>query len=93
VGGGPEERPPAAMDDRSEGLGASQVEEGEVELGLIRAGRRHGDLDPADAEADLGADLQKLEPDGAAGGGGELGVAEPDPAQRIEQHIGEGREL
>jgi hypothetical protein len=60
VRGGPEERPPAAMDDRSEGLGASQVEEGEVELGLIRAGRRHGDLDPADAEADLGAIFRSL---------------------------------
>ena len=42
--------------------------------------------------ADLGAELEELEPDGAAAGAGQLRVAEPDPAQRVEQHIGKGRE-
>jgi hypothetical protein len=40
----------------------------------------------------MGADLQELEPDRAAGGGGELSVAQTDPAQRLEQHIGKGRQ-
>ena len=70
----------------------AQIDIGEVVLGLVRAGRRHGDLDAAHAFAHLGADLQELEPDGAAGGGRELGVAQTDAAQRREQHIGEGRE-
>ena len=36
--------------------------------------------------------FKQLEADGAAGGAGELGVAQADPAQRLEQDIGEGRE-
>ena len=40
----------------------------------------------------LGADLQELEPDGAAGRGRELGVAQAGAAQRVEQDIGERRE-
>jgi hypothetical protein len=49
-------------------------------------------LDPAHAYPDVGADLKELEPDGAARRDGKLGVPEPDPTQRLEQHIGEGRE-
>jgi hypothetical protein len=71
------------MTGRSEG-GALQVEIGEVVLGLVGAGRGHGDLDAAHAAAHLGADL---EPDGAAGCSGELDVPEPDPPQRLEQDI------
>ena len=71
-------------------FGELQVEIREVVLGLIRAGGGHGDLDPAHAEPHLGADLQELAPDRAAGGGGELGVAEPDPAPRVEQDVGKG---
>ena len=41
----------------SEG-GALQVEIGEVVLGLVGAGRGHGDFDPAHALAHLGADLR-----------------------------------
>jgi hypothetical protein len=40
----------------------------------------------------MGADLQELEPDRAAGGAGELGVPEPDPTQRLEQDVGKGRQ-
>jgi hypothetical protein len=80
------------MPARSEGDGAAQVEISEVVLGLVGAGGGHRDLDPAHAFADLGADLQQLEPDGAAGGAGELGVAQADAAQSIEQDIGKGRE-
>jgi hypothetical protein len=40
----------------------------------------------------LGADLQQLEPDRATGGSRELGVAQADPTQRLEQGVGEGRE-
>jgi hypothetical protein len=47
------------------------------------------DLDPAHAEPHLSADLQELEPDGAAGRGGELGLPKPDPAQRVQQDVGE----
>jgi branched-chain amino acid transport system substrate-binding protein len=64
----------------------------EFAVDQIGAGGGHGDLDPAYALAHLRADLQELEADGAAGGGGELGVSEPDPAQRFEQDVSEGRE-
>jgi hypothetical protein len=40
----------------------------------------------------MGADLQELEPDGAAGRSGELGMAQADAAERLEQDIGEGGE-
>ena len=49
-----------------------------VVLGLMREGRRHGELDPAHAGAHQRADLEKLEADGAARGAGELGVLEAD---------------
>jgi hypothetical protein len=76
----------------SEGGGAAQVEVSEVVLGLVRAGGGHGNLDPAHALANLGADFQEPEPDGAAGGIGQLRVAQADAAQRREQNIGERRE-
>src|SRR6476659_7061018 len=76
---------------RSEG-DALQVEIGEVVLVAVGAGRGHGDLDAAHAGPDLGADLQELQADGAAGGGGELGVAQADAPQRFHQHVGEGGE-
>ncbi len=50
-------------------------------------GRRHGDFDAADAEADLGADFQELEADCAAGCRREPGVGEADAPERAEQHI------
>jgi hypothetical protein len=50
-----------------------------------RTSRRHGDLDATDADAHKRADLEQLEPDGAAGGLGEVGIVEPDTAQSIEQ--------
>jgi len=40
----------------------------------------------------MGTDLQELEPDGAAGGARELGVAKADPAERLEQDVSEGCE-
>ena len=60
---------PTICRDRSEG-GALQVEVGEVILGLVGAGGGHRDLDATHADADLGADLEELEPDRATGGGG-----------------------
>ena len=66
--------------------GALQIEVGECELGLPGKARGHGELDPPDATTDQGTDLQQLQPDGAAGGIGKLGVAERDPAQLAEQH-------
>ena len=72
------------MPERSEG-GAAEIEVSEVILGLEWAGRGHGDLDPADADPDLGADLEQLEPNGARGGVGGIEVedecsAPPSPA-------------
>ena len=72
---------------RSEG-GAPQVQIGEVVLGLVRAGGGHGDLDPAHAEPDQGADLQQLQADGAAGGVANWVWRRP-MAQRVEQDVGE----
>ena len=61
---------------------------GEAPFVAPRIGRGHGQLDAPHADPDLGADLEQLEADGAAGGLGELGVAEADAAQGAEQHIG-----
>lgn len=66
---------------------------GEAEFGLPWVGGGYGDLDAAHREADLGADFEEAEADGAAGGVGELGVGEADPAQSTDQGIGEGSEV
>jgi hypothetical protein len=63
----------------SEG-GVGQPEMGEGELGLTREGGGHGHLDSPAAGADESTDLQKPQADRAAGGLGELGVGEADPA-------------
>ena len=52
-----------------------------------RTSGRHGELDAADADAHERADLEQLEPDGAAGGLGEVGIVEPDTAQSTQQDI------
>ena len=52
---------------RSEG-GAAEIEVRQVILGLVGERRGHGDFDPAHAAAYLGADLEQLEADRAAGG-------------------------
>ncbi len=67
--------------------GALQIDVGERELVLPGKARGHGELDPPDATPDQGADLQQLQADGATGGIGELGVAQRDPAQLVEQHV------
>ena len=54
----------------------------EPELVLPRAGGGHGDLHPPHADANQSADLQQLQPNCAACRLGELGVSQPDPAQR-----------
>ena len=64
--------------------GALQIEVGERERVLPGKARGHGELDPPDATADQGTDLQQLQADGAAGGIGKLRVAERDPAQLVE---------
>src|SRR6266536_2179615 len=46
-----------------------------------RTGRRHRDLDAADADAHERTDLEQLEANGAAGSLGKLGIVEPDTAQ------------
>jgi alkyl sulfatase BDS1-like metallo-beta-lactamase superfamily hydrolase len=43
-----------------------------------RTGRRHGDLDAADADANQRTDLEELEPDGAASRLREVGIVEAD---------------
>src|SRR6516162_11522788 len=50
-----------------------------------RAGRGHCDIDAADADAHERADLEQLETKGAAGGVGEGGALEGDPAHRAQQ--------
>src|SRR5437667_7016195 len=52
-----------------------------------RTGRRHRDLDAADADAHERTDLEQLEANGAAGSLGKLGIVEPDPAQGAQQDI------
>ena len=48
--------------------------------------------DTPETAGGLGADLEQLEANGAAGGLGEPGVGETDPAERAEQDIGQGGE-
>lgn len=59
---------------------------GEGELVLEGMPERHGHGDATDRPADLGADLEQGEAEGAAGGLGELGVSQADAAHRAEQH-------
>ena len=49
-------------------------------------------MDAAHTVAHLGAELEELEADGCDGGVGELGVAQPDAAQGVDEDIGHGRE-
>src|SRR5882724_3259676 len=72
--------------------GAPEKEVGELELVLVRATRRDGEANAADALAHLRAELEQLEADGGDGGVGELGVAQADAAHGIDQDVGHGRE-
>ena len=49
-------------------------------------------MDTPHADPDQGADLEERQADGAAGGGGELGVGQADTPQGADQHIGHGGE-
>ena len=68
--------------------GHAETEVSEGKLILPRASGRHCDLDPPYADPHQRAEFQQPEPDGAAGGIGELRVGQSDAAQRAEQHIG-----
>src|SRR5271166_1273787 len=50
-------------------------------------GRRHGDLDAADADANQRTDLEELEPDGAASRLREVGIVEADATQGAHQDV------
>ena len=52
-----------------------------------RTGRRHGDFDAADADANQRTDLEELEPDGAASRLREVGIVEADAAQGAHQDV------
>ena len=65
------------------GRGAGDGCDGETDRGTSpilggRTGRRHGDLDAADADANQRTDLEELEPDGAASRLREVGIVEAD---------------
>ena len=74
------------------GRGAGDGCDGETDRGTSpvlggRTGRRHGDLDAADADANQRADLEELEPDGAASRLREVGIVEADAAQGAHQDV------
>ena len=74
------------------GRGAGDGCDGETDRGTSpilggRTGRRHGDLDAADADANQRTDLEELEPDGAASRLREVGIVEADAAQGAHQSI------
>ena len=81
-----------AVSGSSGGRGGGQAGLGKGELGLVRMRRGHGERDPADRDADQGADLEEREAQRAACGLGELGVGEADAPQRAEQAISHGGE-
>src|SRR5512139_3617611 len=58
--------------------GDCEPECGAAPVLLCRTGRRHGELDASGADAHQRADLEQLEPDGAAGRLREVGIVEPD---------------
>lgn len=58
-----------------------------TELVLAGAVGSHRDLNAAHAGGDDGADIEEGQADGATGGLGEARMAQPDAAQRTEQHI------
>ena len=80
------------------GRGAGDGCDGETDRGPSpilggRTGRRHGDLDAADADANQRADLEELEPDGAASRLREVGIVEADAAQGAHQDVSHVAEL
>ena len=74
----------------AEGSDGRAVERGPCGTKDIGVGKRRGhrELDPADADANLGTDLEQLQADGAACGVGEAGRGQGDAAQRADKDIG-----
>src|SRR6266478_6251420 len=56
----------------------------------VGKGRCHREFDPADADANLGANFEQLQADGAACGVGEASRGQGDAAQRVDKNIGHG---
>ncbi len=75
-------------------IGLYRVEfSGDVdEQGLVRTGAGQMDAHPAAVAHDDGADFQELETDCAVLGAGHIGALEPQPADGLEQRIGEALE-
>ena len=74
------------------GRGAGDGCDGETDRGTSpilggRTGRRHGDLDAADADANQRTDLEELEPDGAASRLRGVGIVEANAAQGARQDV------
>src|SRR5438445_5460024 len=72
--------------------GVSQAAGGAAPIFGSGTGRGHGKLDATNGDADQRADLQELEPDGAAGGIRKGGFGKADAPQRADQHISHGSE-
>ena len=60
----------------------------ERELGLVGTSRGDSEMDTARAGTHLGAEPEQLEANGLRRGVGELGVAQGDAAQGIDEHVG-----
>lgn len=56
----------------------------------VGKGRCHREFDPADADANLGANFEQLQADGAGCGVGEAGRGQGDATQRADKDIGHG---
>src|SRR5882757_7317083 len=74
----------------AEGSESRAVELGPCGSKDIGVGKRrcHRELDPTDADADMGANFEQLQADGAACSVGESGRGQGDAAQRADQDIG-----
>ncbi len=61
---------------------------GQSELLGVWASRSHGDFEAPDRDADLGANLEELQPDRPTGCLGKGRVCQADPSKSADQDIG-----
>src|SRR5260370_12912703 len=71
----------------SGGVDGAEDSMGRGKDGLVRTAGRHGEFDPADADADGGADLDQLAANSAAGGVSEIGGLQGQTAQAVDENV------
>ena len=76
----------------SAGVGSSKGAMSDSKDLFVGTARCHGQFDAPDADSDERPDLEQLAAYGAAGGIGQVGRLQGDPAQAVHQYISQPRE-